>query len=178
MAIQNWNFDPSHSEISFKVRHMMFSKVTGYFNQWRGEFAFDPENPADGKTTVLIDTASIDTKNQDRDNHLRSGDFFDAEAFPEIRFESTSFENGGSALKIRGNLTIRDNSVPVTLDMEYHGKGVDPWGNQRVGFSGKTVLNREAFGLTWNQALEAGGVLVGKEVEVEIQVQAVLADNG
>lgn len=176
MTIQNWTFDPAHSEISFKVRHMMFSKVTGYFTEWEGEFAFDPENPANAKTTVTIAVDSIDTKNADRDAHLKSGDFFDAEAFPQMRFDSTSFEQvDGADLKVHGNLTIRDKTVPVTLDVEYHGKGIDPWGNQRVGFSGKVDLDREAFGLTWNQALEAGGVLVGKKVEVELQVQATLA---
>lgn len=179
MTIQNWNFDATHSEISFKVRHMMFSKVTGYFNDWSGEFAFDPDNPADGKTTVRIETASVDTKNADRDEHLRSGDFFDAEAFPEMKFESVSFEKlSDGKLKVDGNLTIRDTTGPITLDVDYHGKGIDPWGNERVGFSARASLNREAFGLTWNQALEAGGVLVGKTVEIEVEVQAVLADEG
>lgn len=176
MTIQNWTFDPAHSEISFKVRHMMFSKVTGYFTEWDGKFAFDPENPANGRTTVNIAAKSVDTQNAERDAHLKSGDFFDVEAFPNLRFESTSFEQiDGPHLKVHGNLTIRDKTVPIVLDVEYHGKGIDPWGNERVGFSGKVELEREAFGLTWNQALEAGGVLVGKKVEVELQVQATLA---
>lgn len=177
MTIQNWTFDSVHSEVSFKVRHMMFSKVTGYFNEWDGEFAFDPENPSSAKTTVNIAANSVDTKNEDRDTHLKSGDFFDVETFPQLRFESTSFEQvDGGDLKVYGDLTIRDKTVPITLDVEYHGKGIDPWGNQRVGFSGKVVLEREAFGLTWNQALEAGGVLVGKKVEVELEIQATLAE--
>lgn len=177
MTIQKWNFDASHSEVSFKVRHMMFSKVTGYFNEWSGDFAFDPENPTSGKVSVSINAASVDTKNDGRDDHLRSGDFFDVENYPELRFESTSFEEAGKGkLKLNGNLTIRGTSKPITLDVEYHGKGIDPWGKERVGFSATAKLDREDYGLGWNQALEAGGVLVGKTVEIEIQVQAVAAE--
>lgn len=169
-----WNFDPAHSEIGFKVRHMMFSKVRGTFKTWSGDFTFDPENFAASKTSVKIDAASIDTSNDDRDGHLRSGDFFDAENFPHLTFESTSFEGVGEGrLKVHGNLTIRGTTKPIVLDVEYHGKAVDPWGNDRVGFSATATINRKEFGLTWNQALEAGGVLVGENVEVELQVQAV-----
>lgn len=169
-----WNFDPAHSEITFKVRHMMFSKVSGAFRSWSGAFDFDPENPTAGSTDVSIEVASIDTSNEDRDNHLRSGDFFDAETNPHIKFSSTSFEQVGEGkLKLNGELTIRDVTRPVSLDVDYHGKAVDPWGAQRVGFTATTTLNRKDFGLTWNQALEAGGVLVGDKVEVELNVQAV-----
>ena len=171
-----WNFDPAHSEIGFKVRHMMFSKVRGAFRSWSGEFHFDAENPGNGKTHVEIEAASVDTSNDDRDQHLRSGDFFKSEEYPHLKFDSTSFEKvGDGKLKLHGDLTIRDVTKPVTLDVEYHGKAVDPWGNDRVGFSATTTLSREEFGLTWNQALEAGGVLVGDKVEVELNVQAVKA---
>ena len=171
-----WNFDPAHSEIGFKVRHMMFSKVRGAFRSWTGEFHFDPDNPASAKTHVEIEAASVDTSNDDRDQHLRSGDFFKSEEYPHLKFDSTSFEKvGDGKLKLHGDLTIRDVTKPVTLDVEYHGKAVDPWGNDRVGFSATTTLSREEFGLTWNQALEAGGVLVGDKVEVELNVQAVKA---
>ena len=172
-----WNFDPAHSEIAFKVRHMMFAKVSGSFKEWTGDFSFNPENPSEASTRVSIDVASVDTSNEDRDNHLRSGDFFDVEAYPQIRFESTSFEKlGDGNLKVHGELTIRDVSQTVALDAQYHGKGIDPWGNERVGFTASTTLNRKEFGLTWNQALETGGVLVGEKVEVELNIQAVKAE--
>lgn len=171
-----WNFDPAHSEIAFKVRHMMFSKVRGSFQSWNGSFEFDPTAPESGQTEVRIDVASIDTSNGDRDNHLKSGDFFDTEKFPHIVFKSTSFEKlGEGKLKVHGELTIRGTTEAITLDVDYHGKAVDPWGNDRVGFSATASLNRKAFGLTWNQALEAGGVLVGETVEIELDVQAVAA---
>ncbi|RAL23841.1 polyisoprenoid-binding protein [Lujinxingia litoralis] len=175
MANATWNFDLSHSDIAFKVRHMMFAKVSGRFTNWTGTLEFDPENPGDATTSVSIETASIDTANNDRDNHLRSGDFFDAETFPTLEFKSTGFKTEGKKLLVEGNLTIRDQTHPVTLDAEFLGKVVDPWGNDRVGFSATTIINRKEFGLTWNQAMEAGGVLVGEKIEIEINVQAVKA---
>lgn len=177
MSRTNWNFDPVHSEITFKVRHMMFSKVSGLFEKWEGEFAFDPDNPTDGGVRAEIDAAGIDTGNDDRDEHLRSGDFLDVENHPELVFESTDIElTGDDELEMRGDLTIRDETRPVVLDVEYHGKATDPWGNDRIGFTATTELNRKDFGLTWNQALEAGGVLVGDTVEVELNVQAIPAE--
>lgn len=177
MARTKWNFDPAHSEVAFKVRHMMFSKVSGLFNDWEGTFEFDPENPADTNVSVDIESAGINTRNEDRDQHLRSGDFFDAENHPHIHFESTSVEQtGDKQLKLTGDLTIRGTTKPVVLDVDYHGKAVDPWGNDRVGFTATTTVNRKEFGLTWNQALEAGGVLVGDKVEVELNVQAIPAE--
>ena len=177
MARQTWNFDPAHSEIGFKVRHMMFSKVSGVFHDWQGTFEFDPENPSYTKVSVDIDTSTIDTRNDDRDGHLKSGDFFDVETHPTIHFESTAVEKvDAGTLKMSGQLTIRDTTREVELDVEYHGKAVDPWGNDRVGFTATTTINRKDFGLTWNQALEAGGVLVGDKVEVELQVQATPAE--
>ncbi|TXD34157.1 polyisoprenoid-binding protein [Lujinxingia vulgaris] len=175
MANATWNFDISHSDVTFKVRHMMFAKVTGRFTDWTGTLEFDPENPSTAKTTASIQAASIDTSNEDRDNHLRSGDFFDAEQFPTLEFESTNFKTEGKKILIEGNLTIRDVTKPVTLEAEFLGKAVDPWGNDRIGFNASTSINRKEFGLTWNQALEAGGVLVGENVEIEINVQAVKA---
>lgn len=176
MTKSTWNFDPAHSEISFKVRHMMFSKVTGFFGDWSGDFQFDPDT-GDGDVNVSINVDSINTKSDDRDAHLKSGDFFDAESHPTIDFKSTSMEKvGDGELQLHGDLTIRGTTQPVTLDVEYHGKARDPWGNERVGFSATTKLNRKEFGLTWNQALEAGGVLVGDKVEVELSVQAIAAE--
>lgn len=171
-----WNFDPAHSEITFKVRHMMFSKVTGSFKAWTGTFDFDPDAPESSSTEAKIDVASIDTGNEDRDNHLRSGDFFDTENHPQITFQSTSFEKiGNGKLKLHGELTIHGTTEAISLDVDYHGKAVDPWGNLRVGFTATTTLNRKDFGLTWNQALEAGGVLVGEKVDVELNIQAIKA---
>ncbi len=174
MANQTWNFDPAHSEITFKVRHMMFSKVSGQFEDWEGEFQFDPDDPSAMEASADIAVSSITTGNGDRDEHLRSEDFFDVENHPTMRFESSDVEaTGDGQFRLDGTLTIRDESQPVTLDVEYHGKATDPWGNQRVGFTATTTLNRKEFGLTWNQALEAGGVLVGDKVEVELNLQAI-----
>lgn len=173
MAPTRWNFDPAHSEISFRVRHMMFSKVTGFFHNWEGSFEFDPDDPSTAEVAVDIEAASVDTKNDDRDEHLRSGDFFDVETYPKLRFESTDVVPGeGDHFELHGELTIRDQTRPVVLEVDYHGKAVDPWGNDRVGFTATTEIQRKEFGLTWNQALEAGGVLVGDTVEVELNVQA------
>lgn len=177
MSRTTWNFDPAHSEISFQVRHMMFSKVTGFFHDWSGTFEFDPERPSDAKTKVDIDVSSIDTKTEDRDQHLRSEDFFDVEKHTHIHFESTAFDKvDDGQLRVHGDLTIRGNTQPVTLDVDYHGKAVDPWGNDRIGFTATTSIQRKDFGLTWNQALEAGGVLVGDTVDIELNVQAVAAE--
>ena len=174
MAPTTWNFDPAHSEITFKVRHMMFSKVTGFFHDWKGDFKFDPEDPSKAEIHVDIETASVDTNNEDRDQHLRSGDFFDVEEYPHITFTSTEMAKAeGGHLELNGDLTIKGQTNPVTLAVDYHGKAVDPWGNDRLGFSATTSLHRKDFGLTWNQALEAGGVLVGDKVEVELNVQAI-----
>ncbi|MFU8807290.1 MAG: YceI family protein, partial [Bradymonadaceae bacterium] len=147
MARTQWDIDPVHSTINFKVRHMMFSKVNGRFKAWDGHFEFDPENPQDAHVKVEIDASSIDTGVEDRDNHLRSGDFFNAEEHPRLVFESRSFEHAGESLfRIHGDLKIRNESNPVTIDVHYHGQGKDPWGNTRVGFSGTTELNRKDFG--------------------------------
>lgn len=177
MAPTSWNFDPAHSEISFKVRHMMFSKVSGTFDQWEGDFEFAPDDPAAGTTQVDIDASSIDTGNEERDGHLVSDDFLDVENHPAIRFESTDVEHHGDGdLTVQGQLTICGETQPVSLDVEFHGKATDPWGNERIGFTATTELDRKEFGITWNQTLDAGGVLVGDTVEVEINAQAVKAE--
>ncbi len=174
MAQTQWSFDPTHSRVGFVIRHMVFAKVRGAFNTWSGTFSFDPEDPASGSVTAQIDVASVDTGNADRDNHLRSAEFFNAEQLPHISFKSTSFEAAGDKrLKVAGELTIRDVTRPVVLNVEYGGSARDPWGNLRAGFELTGKINRKDFGLTWNQALEAGGVLVGEDVEFDVQVQAV-----
>jgi polyisoprenoid-binding protein YceI len=174
MARTQWNFDPAHSTVGFRVRHMMFSKVSGKFSNWNGHFEFDPESPSNSNVKVDIDASSIDTGVADRDGHLRSADFFNAETHPSLTFESTAFETTGKdTFKLMGHLTIRGATLPVELDVDFHGQGTDPWGNTRVGFSARGSISRKEFGLTWNQALEAGGVLVGDTVELELEVQAV-----
>ena len=171
-----WNIDSAHSGIHFTVRHMVFAKVRGRFATWRGALQLDPGSLASGKAEVSIEAASIDTGVADRDNHLRSGDFLDVERFPELRFVSKSVRHtGGDTYAVDGALTIRDATRDVTLDVTYAGQAKDPWGNQRVAFTASTSIDRRDFGLAWNQVLEAGGVLVGERIEIEIELQAVQA---
>lgn len=178
MTTAQWNFDPPHSEIAFQVRHMMFSKVRGTFEDWEGRFEFDPDDPTRGLTEVTIDAASINTGDEERDGHLKSGDFLDCENFPHIEFESTGVElDGDDQLVVEGELTICETTRPVKLDVDYHGAAEDPWGNQRVGFTATTEVDRKNFGITWNQTLDSGGVLVGDTVEIELNIQAVRADE-
>ena len=171
-----WNIDATHSTIGFAIRHMVFSKVRGRFLKYTGAIQLDDDDPSKSWVEVAIDAASIDTGTAQRDNHLRSADFFDVERFPELRFRSTRVEDvGGGRLRVIGELTIRDTTREVALDAESAGRGVDPWGNQRIGFVAKTSIDRKDFGLAWNQLLEAGGVLVGDRVDIELDVQAVHA---
>lgn len=174
MSNSKWNFDTAHSGINFSVRHMVFAKVRGKFASWKGELKLDPADLTESRVAVEIDASSIDTGVADRDNHLRSPDFLDADSYPKLRFESTKLESaGGNQYRVHGNLTIRDITREVVLDAEYGGQAKDPWGNQRVLFTASTSLDRRDFGLQWNQALETGGVLVGERVDIELDVQAV-----
>ena len=158
-----WNIDTSHSGIHFAVRHMVVSKVRGAFTRWQGTVDFDAANWSASKVSVKIEAASIDTREPKRDEHLRSADFFDAATYPELTFESTRVERLSSEeYRVTGNLTIHGITKEVALEVEHLGGGKDPWGNERIGFQAKTALNRRDFGLTWNQVLEAGGVLVGE----------------
>lgn len=178
MATTTWNIDGTHSGVHFTVRHMVFAKVRGSFRDWRGTLKLNPADLSSTSAEVEIQAASIDTGVADRDNHLRSGDFFDVERFPTLRFKSTRVESlGDERFKLVGELTIRDVTREVVLESEFGGKGKDPWGNERVAFTAKTSLNRGDFGLTWNQALEAGGVLVSDRVDIEIELQAVAAQD-
>ena len=168
-----WNIDATHSTIGFSIRHMVFSKVRGRFLKYTGAIQLD-DDLAKSWVEVTIDAASIDTGTAQRDTHLRSADFFDAERFPELRFRSTRVDDlGGDRLRVTGDLTIRDVAREVVLDVEPAGRGMDPWGNERIGFVAKTSLDRKDFGLKWNQVLEAGGVLVGDRVDLELDIQAV-----
>lgn len=176
MAKETWGFDIAHSSVNFWVRHLMVSKVHGRFTKWSGSFEFDEANPAASHVDVQIDAASIDTKEPQRDGHLRSPDFLAVEKHPNITFHSTGVESSsGEGYRLKGDLTIRGVTKPVLLEVEYAGRVKDPWGGERAGFTAKTSINRKDFGLSWNQALEAGGVVVGDKVEISIEVEAVKA---
>ena len=174
MTTNNWNIDTVHSGINFSVRHMVVSKVRGRFAKFSGELAIDDDDLTRSSVNVTIDAASIDTGNAQRDGHLRSADFFDAEAFPELRFRSTGIEKrGDDRYAVVGQLTIRDVTREVSLDVEYGGRARDPWGNERLGLEGKATVNRKDWGVNWNAALEAGGVLVSEKVTLEFDVSAI-----
>jgi polyisoprenoid-binding protein YceI len=178
MKTNEWNIDTTHSGIHFSVRHMVVSKVRGRFASYGGTVRIDDEDLARSTVDVSIDAASIDTGVADRDTHLKSADFFDAEKFPELRFQSTKIEKlGDSAYKLSGALTIRDVTRDVTLLVDYGGRAKDPWGNERAGFTARGTLDRKDFGLHWNQVLEAGGVLVGDKIEIDIELELVRKAN-
>ena len=169
-----WALDPAHSEVTFSVRHMMISKVRGTFGV-KSATLIAPENPLEATVEATVDVASIDTKDEGRDNHLRSADFFDVETYPTMEFRSTGARIADGDFLVDGDLTIRGVTKPVTFDFDFGGFGTDPWGNYKAGATAKTVINREDFGLTWNAALETGGVLVGKDVTIELDLQGALA---
>jgi polyisoprenoid-binding protein YceI len=176
MTTNAWILDTAHSGIHFSVRHMVFSKVRGRFSKYSGTLELDDADLARSRVEVSIDAASIDTDNAQRDAHLRSPDFFDVEKFPALRFRSTRVERlSDESYRVVGELTIRDVTREVALAAEYGGRGKDPWGNDRVGFLARTAIDRKEFGLTWNQVLEVGGVLVGERIDIELDVQAVKA---
>jgi polyisoprenoid-binding protein YceI len=170
-----WSFDNAHSSIGFSVRHLMISKVRGHFNQWGGTFDYDEEDPTRSKLSVRIDAASIDTRDEKRDAHLRSPDFFDVEKFPALTFASTKVERDGDEFVVTGDLTIHGVTRAVQLKVESLGATKDPWGGYRAGFSASTSVSRKDFGLTWNAALETGGVVVGDKIEIGIEIEAVRA---
>lgn len=168
-----WTLDPSHSEVTFSVRHMMISKVRGTFGV-KSATMIAPENPLDARVQASVDVTSIDTKDEGRDGHLRSADFFDTENFPTMEFVSTGTRVEGGDFFVDGDLTIRGTTKPVSFEFEFGGFGQDPYGNYKAGASATTTINREDFGLTWNAALETGGVLVGKDVTITLDLQGSL----
>jgi polyisoprenoid-binding protein YceI len=171
--------DPSHSHVGFVVRHAMVSKVRGSFTDFEGSGYFDAEDPSRSHLELVVSVASIDTNSADRDAHLRSPDFFDVDRFPHMRFVSTGVERtGDGTYRVTGDLTIRDVTRPVQVDFELGGAAVDPFGNQRLGLEGRAVVNRKDWGLTWNAALETGGVLVGEKVTLEFEVSAIRTPDG
>lgn len=170
----NYTLDIAHTRIGFSARHAMVSKVRGQFNEFEGSGYLDSENPANSHVEITIKAASIDTRNADRDAHLRSNDFFAMEQYPEITFRSTQVQRANEdQYYVSGDLTIRGITKPVTIGFEFTGSSVDPWGNFRVGFEGQTTINRKDWGVTWNVALEAGGVMVSDKVNLEFEVEAV-----
>ncbi|HEY4244640.1 MAG TPA: YceI family protein [Kofleriaceae bacterium] len=176
MSTTTWNFDLGHSDIGFSVRHLMVSKVRGHFKEWGGTLELDDAHIENSKVNVHIQSASVETKDGKRDDHLRSADFFDVTAFPQLTFESTKItKKGGDDLEVDGNLTIHGVTKLVKLEVELSGEVRDPWGGTRRGFSAKGHINRKDFGLAWNAALETGGVVVGEKVEIHLEIEVIKA---
>ena len=168
-----WTIDPTHSEVGFSIRHIMISKVKGTFEKFDATFVTG-ENPLDSSVTASAQVVSINTNQADRDGHLRTGDFFDAETYPTIGFVSTGVRQVKGDFLIDGNLTIKGVTKPVTFDFEFGGFGTDPYGNYKAGATAKTEVTRADFGLTYNAALETGGMLLGEKVTITIELQAAL----
>lgn len=177
IAVSTWNIDPVHSVAEFKVKHMMISNVKGQFTGVSGTLTFDEGNIANSRIEATIDAASVNTREAQRDAHLRSADFFDVEKFPTLSFKSSKItDEGDGVLKVEGDLTIH--GVTRKVDFAVEGPtapGKDPWGNTRIGISAVTKINRKDYGLVWNAALETGGILVGEEVTITLDVQFVKA---
>ena len=168
--------DPTHTTFSFVTRHAMVTKVRGSFEKFEGQAIVDGSSPETSSLSVNIDVASVTTRNVDRDAHLRSADFFDVERFPNMVFVSTNIAVDGDTVEVTGDLTIKDVTNSVTFPLEYQGSAKDPFGNTRVGFEGSVQVLRSDFGLTWNAALESGGVLVGKDVTITLDLQGSIQD--
>lgn len=173
-----WNIDSSHSSAEFSVRHLMIARVKGSFQNLQGTIVSDPDNFTGARIEATIDAAGIHTGDGDRDTHLRSGEFFEVEKFPSLTFKSrTITPAGNNRFNIIGDLTIRDVTKEVSLDTEFQGTGLDPWGQQRMALHAEGTLARSDFGLVWNMPLETGGVLVSDQVRLSIQVQAIRQDE-
>ena len=175
-AVGTWIIDGSHTSAEFVVRHLMVAKVRGAFGSVAGRIEV-AEDPAASRVEVVIETESVSTGDAERDGHIKSADFFDIENHTEVKFVSTAVRPSGSSWVLVGDLTIKDVTKPVTLDFDFMGLATDPWGNQKAAFSATTTINREDWDLTWNVALETAGVLVSKNVTIEIEMQAVPANG-
>jgi len=173
MATTQWALDPTHSELQFKVKHLMITTVTGSLKIFSATLASEGDDFDGATVSFEAEIGSIDTGNTDRDNHLKSGDFFDAEQFPKVTFQSTAISKDGDDYVLDGNLTIKDTTKPVKLNAEFGGIATDPWGNTKAGFTLSGKINRTDFGLTWNAALETGGVMVSEEVKIAGELQFV-----
>jgi polyisoprenoid-binding protein YceI len=173
-GVATWAIDPAHSNVEFAVKHLMISTVKGRFSDVKGTIRHDESNPANSQVEIDIGTASIDTRAEQRDAHLRSGDFFDVERFPTMTFRSRRIEGDpDQKFKLIGDLTIRDVTREVTLDAEFQGRKRDPWGGERMGFDATGKVNRKDYGLNWNQVLEAGGWVLGDEIKLTIDVELI-----
>jgi polyisoprenoid-binding protein YceI len=169
-----YTLDPTHTRIGFTARHAMVTKVRGAFNEFSGSVRIDGDDPAKSTAQVTIEAKSIDTRNADRDGHLRSNDFLAMEEFPQITFASTGVvQTGDTSFEVTGDLTVRGVTKSVTIPFEFEGAAKDPFGNERIGFEGATSISRKDFGITWNAPLETGGVLVSDKITLEFEVSAV-----
>jgi len=168
-----WKLDPSHTLVEFSAKHLMITTVKGRFTDVEGFIHADDKNIADSSVEATLKAVSIDTRTEQRDNHLRSADFLEVEKYPEITFRSTRIEGTKKEFKLTGDLTIRGVTKPVTLDVTFEGQTKDPWGGERIGFSASGKIDRRDFGLTWNVVLEAGGLTVGNDIKINIEVEAV-----
>lgn len=175
MATTKWTIDSTHSEIGFKVKHMMFTNVSGKFDSYEATIITDEDNFENASIEFSADINSINSNNADRDNHLKSADFFDVENHPKLTFKATSFTKKGDDFELTGDLTLRGVTKPVKLEAEFSGLMKDPWGNTKAGLNISGKINRKDWGLNWNSALEAGGVLVGEEVRLNIELQLIQA---
>src|SRR6185503_12166878 len=163
-----WKLDPSHTLVEFSAKHLMITTVKGRITDVEGTIVIDEKNSRNSTVEATLKAVSIDTRTEQRDQHLRSADFLNTELFPEIKFRSTRIEGDKERFKLTGDLTIRDVTRPITLDVQFEGQQTDPWGGERIGFSGSGKIDRRDFGLTWNQALETGGVVVGNDVKINL----------
>ncbi|ACT01344.1 YceI family protein [Paenibacillus sp. JDR-2] len=172
MANSKWAVDFTHSSVDFTIKHMMIAKVKGTFHKFEAEIDADPEDLTTAAISFTVDLSSIDTRNADRDNHLRTGDFFDIAQFPELTFKSTNIvKNGDDEYEVTGDVSLHGVTRSETFSVTFEGAGKDPWGNEKAGFSGKGSIKRSDYGLTYNAALETGGVLIGDEVKISIEIE-------
>lgn len=174
MAKSVWNVDASHSALEFKVKHMMMANVRGQFHDFQANITADPEDLTTAEIDFTVNVNSIDTKDEQREGHLKSADFFDVENYPNLTFKATKIERkSNNEYAMTGDMTIRGVTKPVTFNVTSEGIGKDPWGNERAGFTAAGSLNRKEFGLNWNALLETGGVLVGEQVKINVEIEAV-----
>ena len=172
-AKTTWKLDPSHTAVEFSAKHLMITTVKGRITDVEGTIIIDEKNPMNSLVEATLKATSLDTRTDQRDQHLRSADFLDVEKYPEIKFRSTRIEGSKQEFKLIGDLTIRDVTREITLDVQFEGETKDPWGGERAGFSARGKIDRRDFGLTWNQALETGGLVVGNEIKLNIEVEAI-----
>jgi polyisoprenoid-binding protein YceI len=172
-SLATYAIDASHSNVEFTARHMVITKVRGRFGKFTGTLTIADGAEVPTAVSVEIETASVDTRDEQRDTHLRSGDFLETEKYPAMTFVGTKIAGSGPSFTITGDLTLHGVTKPVTLDAEYEGRGKDPWGNERISFGAKTKINRKEFGLTWSQTLETGGLLVSDEIAIELEIQGI-----